>query len=63
MVDDTLLSDNDSVVPVVYLVFRLGTPRISCMSASLFDTRLISLDVPDLAQSVIGSGSQPYKGY
>ena len=63
MVDDTLLSDNDSVVLVVYLIFRLETPRISCMSASLFDIRLIGLDVPDLAQPVIGSGSQPYEGY
>ena len=63
MVDDALLSDSDSVVLVVYLVLRLETPRISCMSAPLFDTRLIGLDVPDLAQPVFGSGSQPYEGY
>ena len=63
MVDDTLLSDNNSVVPVLYPVLRLETPRISCMSAPLFDTGLIGLDVPDLAQLVIGSGSQPYENY
>ena len=63
MVDDALLSDNDSVVLVVYLVHRLETPRMSCMSAPLFDTRLIGLAIPDLVQLVIGSGSEPYEGY
>ena len=63
MVDDALLSDSDSVVLVVYLVLRLKTPRMSCMSAPLFDTRLIGLAVPDLVQLVIGSGSRPYEGY
>ena len=63
MVDDVLLSNSDSVVPVVYLVFRLKIPRMSYMSASLFDIGLIGLDVSYLAQSVIGSGSQPYEGY
>ena len=63
MVDDALLSDNDSLVRVVYLVLRLETPRMSCMSAPLFDTRLIGLAVPDLVQLVIGSGSRPYEGY
>ena len=63
MVDDALLSDSDSVVLVVYLVLRLEIPRISCMSAPLFDTRLIGLYVPDLVQLVIGSGSRPYEGY
>ena len=63
MVDDALLSDSDSVVLVVYLVLRLETPRMSCMSAPLFDTRLIGLAVPDLVQLVIGSGSRPYEGY
>ena len=57
MVDDALLSDNDSIVLVVYLVLRLETPRMSCMSAPLFDTRLKGLVVPDLVQLVIGSGS------
>ena len=46
MVDDALLSDSDSIVLVVYLVLRLETPRMSCMSAPLFDTRLIGLVVP-----------------
>ena len=46
MVDDALLSDNDSVVPMVYLVLRLETLRMSCISAPLFDTRLIGLAVP-----------------
>ena len=63
MVDNALLSDNDSVVLVVYLVLRLETPRMSCMSAPLFDTRLIGLAVLDLVQLVIGSGSRPYEGY
>ena len=63
MVDDALLSNNDSVVLVVYLVLRLETPRMYCMSAPLFDTRLIGLAVPDLVQLVIGSGSRPYEGY
>ena len=63
MVDDALLSDSDSVVLVVYLVLRLETPRMSCMSAPLFDTRLISLAVLDLVQLVIGSGSRSYEGY
>ena len=40
MVDDTLLLDNDSAVLVVYLVLRLQTPRMSRMSAPVFDTRL-----------------------
>ena len=63
MVDDALLSDSDSVVLVVYLVLRLETPRMSCMSAPLFDTRFIGLAVPNLVQLVIGSGSRPYEGY
>ena len=63
MVADALLSDSDSVVLVVYLVLRLETPRMSCMSAPLFDTRLIGLTVPDLVWLVIGSGSRPYEGY
>ena len=63
MVDDALLSDSDSVVLVVYLVLRLETPRMSCMSAPLFDTRLIGLVISDLVRLVIGSGSRPYEGY
>ena len=63
MVDDALLSDSDSVVLVVYLVLRLETPRMSCMSTPLFDTKLIGLAISDLVQLVIGSGSQPYEGY
>ena len=63
MVDDALLSDSNSVVLVVYLVLRLETPRMSYMSAPLFDTRLIGLAVPNLVHLVIGSGSRPYKGY
>ena len=53
MVDDALLSDNDSIVPVVYLVFRLKTLRMSYMGTTLFDTRLISLEVSDLVESRI----------
>ena len=63
MIDDALLSNSDSVVLVVYLVLRFEKPRMSCMSAPLFDTRLIGLAVPDLVQLVIGSGSRPYEGY
>ena len=43
MVNDTLLSDNDPVVPLVYLVHRLEILKISFMSTSLFDIGLISL--------------------
>ena len=63
MVDDALLSDNDSIAPMVYLVLRLEIPRMSCMSAPLFYIRLIGLTVPDLVQLVIGSGSRPYEDY
>ena len=63
MVDDALLSDSDSVVLVVYLVLRLKTPRMSCISAPLFDTRLVGFVVLDLVQLVIGSCSRPYEGY
>ena len=63
MVDDALLSKNDFVVLVVYQVLRLKTLRMSCTSAPFFDIELIGLDVPDLAQLVIESDSQPYDGY
>ena len=63
MVDDTSLSDNDSIVPVVSLVFRLETPKMSYMSTPLFNTELIGLEVPDLAQPITESGNQPYEGY
>ena len=49
MVDDALLSNNDSVVLVVYLVLRLEIPRMSYMSTPLVDTRLIGLKIPNLA--------------
>ena len=57
MVDNTSLSDNDSVILVVYLVLRLEIPNMSYMSTPLFDIKLIGLEVLDLIQSVIGSGS------
>ena len=57
MVDNTSLSNNDSVILVVYLVLRLEIPRMSYMSTPLFDIKLIGLEVLDLIQSVIGSGS------
>ena len=63
MVDNVLLPNSDSVILVVHLVLRLETPRMSYMSASLFDTGLIGLDVSDLAQPVFGSCSQLYEGY
>ena len=63
MVDDAILSDSDSVVLVVYLVLILETSMMSCMSAPLFDTRHIGLDVLNLVQLVIGSDSRPYEGY
>ena len=63
LVDDTLLSNNDSVVSMVYLVFRLATLRISSMITPLIDTRLIGLEVSDLAQLVMGRGNQPYEDY
>ena len=49
------------MVSVVYLVLRLETLRLSCMSTPLFNAGLIGLEVPDLAQSIIGSGSQFYE--
>ena len=61
MVDGALMSNSNFMVLVVYLV--LETPRMSYMNTLFFDTRLIGLEVPDLAQPVIGSGSQPYKDY
>ena len=63
MVNNVLLSNNDFVVPIVYMVIKLETPRMSSMSTPLFDTRLIGLEVPNLVQLVIGSDSQPYEGY
>ena len=45
MVDDALLSECDFVVPMVNLVLRLETPRMSCMNAPFFDTGLIGLNV------------------
>ena len=63
MVDDALLLDSDSVVLVVYLILRLEIPRMSCISTPLFDTRLIGLEVSDLAQPVIESSNQPYESY
>ena len=33
------------------------------LSISLFDTKLIGLDVSNLAQPIFGSGSQSYEGY
>ena len=63
MVNDTSLSNNDFIVLVVYLVLRLETSRMSCMSTPLFDTRLIGMKVPDLAQPVIQSGNEPYEDY
>ena len=63
MVDDTSLSNNDSIILMVYLILRLKTLNMSCMSTTLFDSRLIGLEVLDLAQPIIESGSQPYEGY
>ena len=63
MVDDALLSDNDSVIPMVYLVLRLKILRMSYINTPLFVTGLIGLEVSNLAQSVIGSDSQPYESY
>ena len=56
-------SNNDFIVLVVYIVLRLEILRMLCMNTLLFDIRLIGLEVSDLAQSVIESGNQPYKGY
>ena len=58
MINDTSLSDNDFVVLMMYLVLRLMTPKMSCMSTPLFNTKLIGLKVSNLSQSVIGHGDQ-----
>ena len=63
MVDDTSLSDNDSVILVVYLILRLETPRMSYMSTPFFDIRLIGLKVSDLVHPIIRSDNQPYESY
>ena len=63
MVNDTLLLDSNFIIPMVYLVLRLKTLRMYYINTSLFDTRFIGLEVLDLAQSIIESGNQPYKGY
>ena len=55
MIDDTSLSNDNFVILVAYLVLRLEISRMSYMSTLLFDTRLIDLEVPDLAQPVIES--------
>ena len=57
MVDNALLLYSDFVVTMEYLILKLEIPRMSYMSALLFDSRLIGLDVPDLAQLVFGSDS------
>ena len=48
---------------MMYLVLRLEIPRMYCMSTPLFDTGLIDLEVPNLAQPIIESGIQSYKEY
>ena len=63
MVDNALLSNNDSAVLIMYIVFRLETLRMYYMSTSLFNIGLIGLKVLNIVQSVIGSGSQSYEGY
>ena len=49
MVDDTSLLDNNFIVPIMYMVLRLETPRMSYMSTSLFNIELICLKVSILA--------------
>ena len=62
MVNDTSSSDNNFIVSVMYLVLRLETPRILCLSTSFFNTGFISLEVMDLVQTIIENNNQPYKG-
>ena len=57
IVDDISLSNNDSVISMVYLILRLEIPKIFCMSTPLFGIGLIGLEVSDLAQLVIESVS------
>ena len=49
MVDDVLLSNNNFVILVVYLILRLETPRMSYMSTPPFDTGFIDMKVSNLA--------------
>ena len=49
MVDDTLLSNSDYVIQIVYLVLRLEKPKMSYMSTSLFDTKLVCFEALNLA--------------
>ena len=48
MVDDTSLSNSDFIIPMVYLVLRLETPRIFYMNTPLSNTELIDLEVSNL---------------
>ena len=61
MVNSMSLSDSGSMFSIVCLVLRLETSRMPYMSTSLFDIKLIGLEVLDLAQPVIGNDSQPYE--
>ena len=60
IVNNTSLSDSDSVISVAYLALRHETRRMPFMSTLFYDTVLVGLEVPDLAHPIIGSGSQPY---
>ncbi|KAJ8459624.1 hypothetical protein OPV22_032550 [Ensete ventricosum] len=43
-IDDSKSNSSDSIVPVVYLVLRLETPMMPCMSTPFFDARLTGLE-------------------
>ena len=62
MINDTSSSDNNFVVSIVYLVLRLKTLRMPCLSTTFFNTGVIGLEVPDPVRTVIGNGNKPYKG-
>ena len=61
MINDALLSNSDSVILIVHLVYE--KLRMSYISTLIFNTKPIGLEVLDLVQQVIWSGSQPYESY
>ena len=43
IVNDISSLDSDSIVPIVYMIFRLETLRMLCLSTPFFDTEVIGL--------------------
>ena len=61
MINNTASLNNGSLILVMHLVLRLEIPMIPYMRTPLFDIRIIGMEVSNLAQPNIVSGSQPYE--